>query len=66
MSELKQYLYLKPSQNVLLLRRQGSSKDGFFNSSFRRSNELRLLAKQRNAVRKNLFEEQPKYILYWQ
>lgn len=61
MQELKQQLYLKPSQNVLSLRRQESGKDGL-NSSFRRSNELRSSARQRTAARKNILETSKKYI----
>lgn len=60
LQELKHHLYVKPSQNVLALRRQESGKDGLFSASFRRSNELRSSARQRTTARRNIFETSKK------
>lgn len=60
--ELKNHLYLKPTQNILALRRQGSGKDGFLvNSPLRRSSELRRSARNRSAIARNLFNDIQRY-----
>lgn len=61
MSEIKSHLYIKPSQHVLALHRQGSARDGAFNSQFRRSTELRRSAKNRASARRNLMESTPQF-----
>uniref|UniRef100_A0A1Y1MN82 Exocyst complex component Sec8 n=1 Tax=Photinus pyralis TaxID=7054 RepID=A0A1Y1MN82_PHOPY len=55
-NELRQHLYVKPAQNALVLRRQGSGKEGLFSSPLQRSIELRVSSRQRTAVRRNLLE----------
>ncbi|KAF5272310.1 hypothetical protein FQR65_LT04968 [Abscondita terminalis] len=59
-SELRQHLYVKTSQHVLALRRQGSGKEGLFNSPLQRSMELRGSSRQRSNVRRNLLDPKPK------
>ncbi|XP_017776973.1 PREDICTED: exocyst complex component 4 [Nicrophorus vespilloides] len=56
MQELKQHIYLKTSQKVLMLRRQGSSREGLFNSPLQRSLELRISSRQKSNIRKNLLD----------
>ncbi|KAF5304349.1 hypothetical protein FQA39_LY09728 [Lamprigera yunnana] len=55
-NELRQHLYVKTSQQALVLRRQGSGKEGLFSSPLQRSMELRVSARQRSVVRRNLME----------
>lgn len=56
LEELRNHLYVRPSQEALALRRQGSGRDALpFASPFQRSSELRLSNRQRSA-RKNLME----------
>ncbi|CAG9865173.1 unnamed protein product [Phyllotreta striolata] len=56
LSELKQHLYVKPSQYILALKRQGSGQDGFFRSSpLQRSMELRRSGRGKSSISKNLF-----------
>ncbi|KAK4881071.1 hypothetical protein RN001_004390 [Aquatica leii] len=59
-NELRQHLYVKTSQHALALRRQGSGKDGLFNSPLQRSTELRVSSRQRSNVRRNLLDSKPK------
>lgn len=57
LEELRTHLYVKPAQEAVSLRRQGSGRDGMlFASPFQRSNEQRLSNRQRSSARKNLFE----------
>ncbi|KAF2896324.1 hypothetical protein ILUMI_09831 [Ignelater luminosus] len=58
-SELKQHLYVKTAQHALALRRQGSGRDGLFNSPLQRSVELRLSSRQRSTVRRNILDSTP-------
>lgn len=58
LSELKQHLYIKPSQHILALRRQNSAQDGFFVSSpLQRSIELRRSGRKKSSISKNLFND---------
>lgn len=44
--ELKQHMYMKTSQHVLILKRQGSNRDGVSNGPLQRTTEGRLSARQ--------------------
>lgn len=57
LEELKIHLYVRTSQEALVLRRQGSGRETGqnFTSPFQRSTELRLSNRQRSA-RRNLLE----------
>lgn len=56
LDELRNHLYIRPSQEALALRRQGSGREALqFQSPFQRSSELRLSNRQRSA-RRNLME----------
>lgn len=69
LEELRHHLYIRTSQEALLLRRQGSGREAnqVFTSPFQRTSELRLSNRQRSA-RRNLFEisqlkpEESKYL----
>lgn len=63
LSELKTYLYIKPSQHILALRRQNSGREGFFaNTPLRRSTEIRKSGRNRSAVSRNIFNDVHKYL----
>ncbi|KAJ8961977.1 hypothetical protein NQ314_005758 [Rhamnusium bicolor] len=58
LSELKHYLYTKPYQHILALRRQGSGRDGFFiNSPLQRSTEMRRSGRNRSDVSRNILND---------
>ncbi|CAH1993571.1 unnamed protein product [Acanthoscelides obtectus] len=55
LTELKDFLYTKPSQQILSIHRQGSGRDGLITSPLQRSTELRKSSRNRAAAR-NLFD----------
>lgn len=56
LADLKQHLYWKPSQHVLTLQRQGSGREGFFNTQFRKSSESRMSGRTQAIAKKLIFD----------
>lgn len=56
LNDLRQHLYWRPSQLVITLQRQGSGRDNFFNSQFRKSSEMRKSGRAQLLLKKNMFD----------